>query len=257
MRSIYSLVLVAIVAILPTGARAGDKIGNGGVAACSAFVQLVAKIGVALVNVGQERVDQVNRVIRVQELHQKALQFKCLPVSVQDRTAITLNDSNGRPTTTLMWESHEGIQGWKDMNELEKLDLASHELAVAAEVESDGVYSTSPDMVRLAKTHRNFAELKCESSTYINGVFMCVKPFMRNLFVNGVMEPKTLFRSKPKGICAYLGFKKVRSATSEHVKNIDQWRVVVDAQGMPRDFVLCQAWGGMNCEVYTTVGCEG
>ncbi len=180
---------------LSLGAAAQDKIGNGGHQSCASFIDYIARAGIALKNLKQQEIDKLNSVIQGEELYQASRKFTCVPAEELDRTARTLVVSNTEIRTTLKWKA------WDALSKKEKLDLATHELAVGANVESEGQYFISRDIVSLVLNTRQMAQEKCSSIEYISGVFTCHGP----QYVQLNLHFTTVYQGL-KGICRYLGF---------------------------------------------------
>src|SRR5262245_3494447 len=101
---IKTLLLSSCLFLAAESKASADKAGNGGDAACAEFAANVKRIAVALVNLGQSKVNKINSVIDVDQAF-KFSSVSCVPVETLDREARSTSDATGKITTSLKWSS--------------------------------------------------------------------------------------------------------------------------------------------------------
>lgn len=117
------------------------SVPGGGTGACAEFSTIAGRLIAALAVIGQDKINQTNPFIQVNELIAiKKKPFKCLPASHLDRDAI----SDPLTVTTRLDQER-----WNTNKLYNQIRLVAHELAVLAKYESEGEYSVSPDMSAL------------------------------------------------------------------------------------------------------------
>jgi hypothetical protein len=196
----------------------GTSSGGGGAPECADYVSHVRKVGEALFNIGQDKVNEINNTINVEELFKSSRKFnRCIPVKKfpkevlkrlnleknYGQTAITIRESDEEIITYLIWKR------WTKMNALSKIDLSSHELAVGMVLETEGNYQTvSLDISEMVQSTRFFAGTKCGSINFLNGIMTCIEP--RYIYSDYSMIANG---SDITGICKYLGYSSPVSVT--------------------------------------------
>ena len=125
----------------------GDVDGGGGDARCAEYLDITAKVAIALKKIGQEKISKENPIIKADEIWNiRRAPLKCLPGKDLDRQARSYPD---KKLTKL------DVEKWEKMNRYEKIRLAMHELSVLARYEGDGEYFISDDIKNLLKENPN------------------------------------------------------------------------------------------------------
>ena len=236
------ITLVAVGATATQNARAQDKVGNGGHQSCAKFIDFVGRVGAAIGNVEQSKIDKLNRLINGFLLHEESRKFTCLPTEELDRTARTLKISDKEIRTTLKWKD------WDALSTDAKLDLAAHELAVGADLESEGQYFNSQDIVLFVRGSRQFADLKCDDLSYQDGFITCQNPGY--VIQGGKYKFKFLNEQTPYAICKYLGFGNQRAYSWSYAQSGSY--VAIDNGGVRvRDTTLTgfSYFGSISCDL--------
>jgi hypothetical protein len=151
----------------------GTETSGGGDARCYEYTNLVGEIVKTLVTTGQEKIDQVDSVIRVSELLKIKSALRCIPVDQLDRQARSYPEE---VYTDLL------VKDWEKLNSLDKINLASHELAVLAKYENDGEYYISEDIVKIVASNSKKLrdQMNAEQVTYkADGTATFQNPFIR------------------------------------------------------------------------------
>jgi hypothetical protein len=193
-------------------ADTGGEVGNGGDSRCADYTNIAGKIAVELLQIGQDRIDDVNKVINVDEIWKIKKGLRCIPVTALDRQARSYPDGH----TELL------VKEWEKLTIGQKVRLTAHELAVIAGYESDGEYFISESIVELVVKSSSYFNkaifletLKTKSKSVIensDGSYTLIYPEDR---INGGWYGFADAQSNLKGVCIFLGFKQYVTSHSD------------------------------------------
>lgn len=116
--------------------------GGGGDPRCSEYSSSVGTVVKALAMAGQDKIDAINPMIRLDDLVKIKQGLKCFPVEKLDRVARSYPSEGYTDLLVTQWQKHDLYS---------KINLAAHELAVLARYENDGEYYTSEDIIKIVR----------------------------------------------------------------------------------------------------------
>lgn len=240
------IITMSMVSFFSHAAGEGAGSGGGGDVRCYEYSNLVGQIVKSLAVVGQEKIDSVNPLIRVDQLVGIKQKLKCLPVKKLDRQARSYSED---VRTDLL------VTEWQRLEHVEKIKLASHELSVLAGYETDGEYFVSEDIVKIAI--ENSVDLKNQMSadtvknnpdgsvtfhypfTMIDGkkiyfgnefrkevkmILIVPVEFSDDLIIHGDY-------TRPDSICRYLGYNKSLSSKRDKMKKNKKFYASLTKEG--------------------------
>jgi len=202
---IYStLLILSYLTAIPSQAQnsevvPGHHTGSGGDSRCADYSDTVSNLASTLFNIGQERMNQINKLVDVTLLWNLSRELKCIPQANLDRDART---DPATKTTYLKTDR------WEQLGLLQKARLATHELAVLANLEREGEYRISDAVLNLARTHSLMNYLK--SKKYILNADESIT-FIEPGYMDLASEEADWYQidkdSPVEGVCKYLGYR--------------------------------------------------
>ncbi|MFL5812783.1 MAG: hypothetical protein ACJ763_04345 [Bdellovibrionia bacterium] len=231
--SIFAFTLLTSLLVSP--AHAGPRSGGGGDARCLEYANLMGEIVKTLALAGQDKINAINPLVRLDDLIQVKRNLRCLPVVQLDRQARS-NPATGQ--TDLL------VNEWEKLDLNQKLGLTAHEMSVLAGYENDGEYYISEDLVKIARTNSQAINNRMSADQVMennDGSVTFIRPFA---MVNGKKfyfgtenkYAKALFlgipvdtihveneRSEPvaQGICKFLQYQNATSYSQSEVSGSD------------------------------------
>lgn len=197
----------------------GAGSGGGGDVRCFEYSNLVGEVVKSLAIAGQDKVDQLNPLIRVNDLITIKSKLKCLPVEELDRQARSYPEDLH---TDLL------VSNWDKLGQMEKINLASHELSILAKYENDGEYFVSEDIIKIVSENSKYLKNQLAAERVINNTDGSVTFFNPFALIDGkkikfgvetrVTHGYELVIPRPssidkvdrqltaKSVCRYLGF---------------------------------------------------
>jgi hypothetical protein len=125
----------------------------------------------SLALVGQDKINAVNPLVRLDDLIKVKRNLKCLPVQELDREARSY-PADGH--TDLL------VSEWEKQDLYEKISLTTHEMSVLASYENDGEYYISEDLVKIVRTNSQSINNQMSAEQVIEnkeGSVTLVRPF--------------------------------------------------------------------------------
>jgi hypothetical protein len=223
-------------------AHAGPRSGGGGDPRCAEFSNLMGEVVKTLAIVGQDKLNSINPLVRLEDLIKVKRNLRCLPVEELDREAISY-PADGH--TDLL------VSEWENQGMREKLSLTTHEMCVLAGYENDGEYYVSEDLVKAVRANsrkindqmnaeqvienndgsttfvRPFAVMNGQKfyfgteARYNNG-YLLVIPMTSGLISEQKLENPELLA---QGICKYLQYQTAVAFSQNEAKG-DQYAAI-------------------------------
>lgn len=215
------IVIVGILAFQPLSVFAqGSSGSHGGDSRCQEFYQIASEISVELAKMGQVTVDQTDRLINV-GLVRDQVQRPLVVTPGYHLSRQALSDPS-LDTTLLDVEQWDGLK-----SRAEKIKLVAHELMVLTNVESDGEYSISKDVIALLKTTKKFPDLN-----YSNlGKYKLESDGSITLDTPRYNDALISEKSSPRGVCVSFGFDENVSVVYGKGWIIGTWLSIISAEG--------------------------
>lgn len=154
----------------------GAGSGGGGDVRCFEYSNLVGEVVKSLAIAGQDKVDQLNPLIRVNDLITIKSKLKCLPVEELDRQARSYPEDLH---TDLL------VSNWDKLGQMEKINLASHELSILAKYENDGEYFVSEDIIKIVSENSKYLKNQLAAERVINNTDGSVTFFNPFVLIDG------------------------------------------------------------------------
>ncbi len=196
------LAVLTLTAAIPSLSYAGAGSGGGGDPRCSEYSNVMGNIIKALALAGQDKINSVNPLIRLDDLIKIKQNLKCLPVEELDREARSY-PADGH--TDLV------VDEWEKQGLYEKVNLTAHELSVLAGYENDGEYFVSEDIVKIVRdSSQKMNNLMSAEQVIDNpdGSVTLIRPF-------AVIEgKKTYFATETRTTTGYFLFVTIGSSKS-------------------------------------------
>jgi hypothetical protein len=263
--AILAATLLTLIPICGTShAAVGGSDGGGGDARCAEFSDQVGRIAMGLMNIGQEDINEVSKVVIAKDLWQIKRSMRCLPVAQLDRQA------RSNPETL---ETRLFVDSWAKNTEYGKFRLAAHELAVLARYENDGEYFVSNEIVKiLSQKSSEFATLvKRKNSladtviTNPDGSVTFVNPRAldangRALLIHAFKGAFTPSDQVASGVCKFFGFKRLIDHSEKGIEEHNDTKRLVTVTTISAAGYLAQTETfkvySVSVPVFTSVTCQ-
>jgi|GEM_PF-4843168 hypothetical protein len=179
----------------------GNSGGGGGDIRCSEYSDMVGRIALVLNNIGQEKVSETLSVVNVKDLWQIKKGLRCIPASKLNRQAFSVPSTR---ITRLM------VEEWQTLSQREKYRLATHELAVLAELEGDGEYFISDELLKIIRESGKLAIEPVVSEMLTKNPDGSVTYFQPQILNSSGVAVAILgdHDSSFTSLCMFLGYKK-------------------------------------------------
>jgi hypothetical protein len=225
------LAILTLSLLSQSPALAGAGSGGGGDPRCAEYSNLMGEIVKALALAGQDKINAINPLVRLDDLIQVKRNLKCLPAQELDREARSYPADGHTDLLVSEWEK-------QDLNQ--KINLTAHELSVLASYENDGEYYISEDLVKIVRASSQSINNRMSADQVIennDGSVTFIHPFAlingkKTYFGTEIKYAKIFFLVAPvdkkymgeedarpvaQGICKFLQYQTAASYSQSEV----------------------------------------